>query len=123
MADFDNKELDEEDKNEIAELSVFAARTLARTYREIGVKFSSIDEKFLAQCFGILMEYCETGTTIDVDDVIKRVSDFDDFKNKRISKVAKQEVLIFSERFPKILALYSPSAKIQKKFSANYCNF
>ena len=123
MSDFNAEKVDELDKNEIAEWAAWAAHTIARTYREMGVKFSSLDEKFVAQCFGILMEDCEKGTTIDSGNVMKRVSDFDDFKNKRISKVAKQEVLIFAERFPKMLASYSPSANFQKKFSASYCNF
>ena len=110
--DLDNKIIDEQDEKEIAELSMFAARTLARTYREMSVKFSSIDEKFLAKCFSIMMKYCENGTTIDANEVIKQVSNFDDFKNKRISKVAKQEVLIFAKRFPEMLALHSSSLKV-----------
>ena len=112
MANFDNKSIAELDKNEIAELAMWAAHAIADAYKETGVKLSAIDENFIGQFVNALIDDWQKGLTVDADQVLRRAMDFEDFKNGRVSDAALNVVVIFAEKFPKFVSLNSPSLKV-----------
>lgn len=112
MADFNDKNLNAMDKNEIAELAMWAAHEITNAFKETGVKLSAIDENFIGQFVNVLIDDWQKGMTVDADQVIRRAFDFDDFKNNKISAAALQVIVIFAEKFPQFVSLNSPSTKV-----------
>ncbi len=112
MADFDDKRIDELDKNEIAELAMWTAHEIANAFKETGVKLSAIDENFIGQFVNVLIDDWQKGLTIDNDHVLRRAQSFEDFQNGKISTAALQVIIIFAEKFPQFVSLNSNSVKV-----------
>ncbi len=112
MFDFGDKNIDELDKNDIANLAMWTAHNINDAFKKNGINLPAIDENFIAQLVNVLIEDWQKGIIIDSEQIIKRAFEFDDFKNKKVSVAAIQVIKMLAESFPEFVSLNSHAIKV-----------